>query len=735
LSDTDGVKAALSEQGARRAGRDYRLEPVAPESGYFHPKLSVFEAADDCHLLVGSGNLTFGGWGANLETVEHLHPSFAPEAFDDAAEFFQLLALDETLRMEARELCNQTGEALARVPRGEKRGSIRLLHNFGGGISSELRRYATELGGAQRLVVVAPFFDQNGAALSQLGADLQLDEIFVHAHPSGAVRGSLGLNWPVNAGVTIRPVCVESLGADTRHLHAKCFEILCARGRLTISGSANATLAALSSGKNVEVSVLRIDRDPQTSWILLPASAPDDSIVAADRDDDESSESGVLRAELNGERLEGLVLRPRLAGEAEVSVVTQRGTTRLGHTTIDQSGHFELAAPGLEMDSWSAGRLVVQITQGERVALGFLTLGIAFELARRAGPIGARMAALLSGSDTPEDLAAVFGWLAEDPTRVPLAAQAAGHSSEESSAADVAGRVTAADLSGPIEASPADRRRGSESARAWERLYDMLRAAFRKARGPFDTGELEDEDPASRALRVAQRSRSTRSVMRSFPLLLEGMLNPKNEGRFSLIALDMANYVCDRFEVERSVASGWLQRCLFNVPQTVSDEDKPLVAAAALLYFGAQGTSDNAQSARRYLLRRSLLGDVPSIPSECLPGFTDSLTQQFDLEAFRVEVLSHLTPGEEVANYRRALDGQSAAEGFDSLKLRPQWPSLLKALRDPARRSRIVFTPTAESRCPCCPMALPTGEISDLRQFGVATAANCCGRTILCEGQ
>ena len=61
LADPEGIRAALSEQGARRAGRDYELEPVACTTGVFHPKLTLLFGEDDAHMLIGSGNLTFGG--------------------------------------------------------------------------------------------------------------------------------------------------------------------------------------------------------------------------------------------------------------------------------------------------------------------------------------------------------------------------------------------------------------------------------------------------------------------------------------------------------------------------------------------------------------------------------------------------------------------------------------------------------------------------------------------------
>jgi hypothetical protein len=54
-------------------GREYELIPVHNNQGVFHPKVSAFVGTDNAHVLIGSGNLTFGGWGGNLEVAEHFH--------------------------------------------------------------------------------------------------------------------------------------------------------------------------------------------------------------------------------------------------------------------------------------------------------------------------------------------------------------------------------------------------------------------------------------------------------------------------------------------------------------------------------------------------------------------------------------------------------------------------------------------------------------------------------------
>jgi hypothetical protein len=71
----------MGDLGAQSVGRAYEIEPVSVIGGCFHPKLLSVTSKDDAHLVIGSGNLTFGGWGSNLECVEHLHPSFAADAF------------------------------------------------------------------------------------------------------------------------------------------------------------------------------------------------------------------------------------------------------------------------------------------------------------------------------------------------------------------------------------------------------------------------------------------------------------------------------------------------------------------------------------------------------------------------------------------------------------------------------------------------------------------------------
>ena len=154
LADVQGVPASLSEQGAQRVGKDYNVEPVAVSYGRaFHPKISVFSDKDESHVLVGSGNLTFNGWGGNVEVLEHLHPSFASDAIADTAEFFELLPMTERVRFGAEDDCVAIAADLRRSVQGKPaNGNIRLLHNLDNSISSQLLQMVEGLGGATRLI-------------------------------------------------------------------------------------------------------------------------------------------------------------------------------------------------------------------------------------------------------------------------------------------------------------------------------------------------------------------------------------------------------------------------------------------------------------------------------------------------------------------------------------------------------------------------------------------------------
>ena len=407
LADVIGVRASISEQGAHRVGKDYEVEPVAVTKGVFHPKVSVFTSADECHVLVGSGNLTFGGWGGNCEVIEHLHTGFAADAIADTADFFERLSGNTRVRHGAAKHCNAIAADLRRSVQGHAgNGDIRLLHNLDRSIAEQVAAAAADLGGAQRLGAAAPFWD-SGGAIDRLCDLLNLQEAFVHSHIHGCVTGPAGDNWPRGAKKPVHPVRVEVMDTSdeaARLLHAKAFELLCKRGRLLISGSANGTAAALEANHNIEACVIRIQRERSTGWSYVQAEPPDPLVDPSTESEEDEKLVGVLRAILDADEVTGQVLTPRMSGTVSVFHLRNTGPKRLATTHLTPDGGFTVTAPGLEQWVMRSGRLVIRVKdQSGQTAEGFVTVASFADITRRAGVVGRQLFALISGNETPAE--------------------------------------------------------------------------------------------------------------------------------------------------------------------------------------------------------------------------------------------------------------------------------------------------------------------------------------------
>ncbi|WP_404338952.1 hypothetical protein AB2M62_07370 [Sphingomonas sp. MMS12-HWE2-04] len=732
LADPEGVRAGLSEAGARRAGRDYEIEPVACLGGVFHPKLSVFASLDDAHLLVGSGNLTFGGWGGNLELTEHLHPSFAADAFDDAADFFELLTLSDRIRTEAGSACLELAETLRAATRGASRvGNIRLLHNVGGSIAADLVSFVDDLGGARRITVVSPYHDLDGRGLDGIAAELQCDDIVLHAHPEGTVRGTGANCWPFDAVRARSAVTIDApFAADKRPLHAKSIEILCRRGRLVLSGSANATHAGLF-GANVEASVLRLQRGVLLGWTVSPADAPERPEVELEEEEaDDQPMIGIIRAALKAGRVEARVLSPNPRGRVKVFVRTVRRTRDLGWADIHPDGHFSVDAPTLEQDAWESGRLVIRVEQNLKMAEGFISIAAASELIRRVGPMATRIFAILAGSDTPADVAAMLAWFREDPDRLPRAASPSGGGNAEQPEAPATFVHTHSLQAGGAGsgARPTD----GGGAAAWRHAMALLRSAFSVPRGPWQTGaeadDDDDEDQSTRERRARQQDRDNAKSLEHFEALLPRMLDPKCPAFDPLLALAMTHFVTDRIRPPAAKVRLWLATILPAVTSFGTPEAEQAVAALVLAY-GTDGRPDGAARARRALLAgHADFSALATLSLRSVPAFADLLGGTFEPAPFVEAIGRTQTIGEEIRAYLAAVSSGQLSVQLPSLSKSPHWPRLLRAVTDPAMFAQFYLFDVPPTSCPRCHMQFPRATAEDLSRLGIGT---CCGHILL----
>jgi hypothetical protein len=729
LTDPEGLRSALSEHGARRAGRDYEIEPVGCTTGCFHPKIGAFVAGDDAHLLVGSGNLSFGGWGGNLECIDHLHPSFAGQAFDDAADFFELMTIADTLVLDADDACLSLAGTLRRAAAGRIRdGRIRIAHSLGDPIATQLEAFADELGGAVRLTAVSPFYDLDGSGVDRLARELGCQEIMLHVHPDGAVRGTGAIEWPFDCPRPLTPVRLEkAFPGDARPLHAKCFEIQCRRGAIRVAGSANATCAGLF-GRNVEASVVRILPRFKQYWTAIPAEMP--IRRESDGEDEEADAErrvGVLRVTLDADRLTGRIITPRLTGAASAALETFAGITELGTLTIDGEGRFEIAAPGLEAASFEHGRLILRLIQGERVAEGIVAIAAASELIRRIGAMAPRIMAMLAGSETPADVAAILAWFRDDPGRLPSDTILSGGGGDGSEGLEA--QPTFVSLPALSEAAAQEQAQGGHTARgqaAWRSAMAMLRAAFRTKRSPWasgaETDDDDDDDPSAREERARDEEKNNKKTMRAFDELLPIMLAPERDGRDAPMALELAHFLASRIRPAPAHLRQWLG---FILPQIkdLAGAEGPLAIAAAIAFHATDGRPDGPIRARRYLAQRGADSDRLNFAADEGAAFVEILGPQLALDGFADEIRASRTVNEQVASYVAAANGTGPRDGYPLLQSSPHWPRLARGLDDPSVYARFVIPAELPKSCPRCNIGLSVASREDLRETGVT---RCC---------
>ena len=738
LSDVEGVRASLSEKGVRGAGRDYLVEPVAVSGGVFHPKIGAFVAEDQAMLTVGSGNLTFGGWAGNLELVEHLHSGTAPSAFRDASALFEAMADHPRLRHSAAESCHELSRELADAVTGRTdSGEIRLLHGLGPSLIDQLRDRAEALGGATRLSVVSPYFD-DGGGVARLAAALGLSEVQVHWH--GKVASGTAPNWPRTVPAQVKPVRFDFLAADSRVLHAKAFEVLCRKGRLVISGSANASDRALGTNGNVEAVIVRAQRDRRGGWSGHAVDAPVMDRALTVEAVEESETIGVLRAELRDANLNGWILTPAMRGRAVVEQLTSLGAAPLGETEIDEAGRFRLEASGLEAQAWNAGRLVLRVRCGDRVAEGYAASTAAGAVVRRIGAMAPRLFAILGGSETPDDIVALLDWIFDEPER--LLRLGGGGSTNGSRQVDEADRLLAVEdivwspsqSAGP---SVADRD-GAALAQAIRQLRRMLRGRKSPYERP-ETSDADEQQTPAQLKRAEEQQRRHDSSLAASEGLTEDFLHWAMESEqvvaWGVFALELLNHMAQRLDWTPAVLRDALSKVAGALtPEAIPEADRPLVTGSILALVGSVPTERvRAAFIRMRLPLDGLAPAADDTPLYARAGGGDLAADWAALQQVRsieesVGEFVHALKNPDTADHKRLL-------GSPLRTLCPEeWPLLAAALSSDRARRQVLFGRRRQAACPKCSSVLPTSDADTYRTRMVATARNCGHGVIIFDG-
>jgi HKD family nuclease len=366
ISDVQGYKASLIERRSHSIGHDYRLIPIRLGKGVFHPKCIYLAGPDEDVIAIGSGNLTFGGFGRNLEVLEVFSSVQTPALFNEFADLLASLRTRDDFECPDRAWCTTFADR-ARGVGAKANGApgIRLIHSAAIPIIDQLIQ---ALPGVDELTVLSPFYDNDGYAIRTTIEKLGCNTLRVAIPPN-----IKSFNFPFEDarrwGKRIQPVWADTADSK-RSIHAKWFEFRGKHASSVMTGSANATRQALCTTNNIEVSVLRTG-SANEKWVSWKESQLPKSFVPT-----AYSSSGAIEllahATLSGDVLEGMILGLSAEAGCWKGMLTKpNGDTKEFTAHLNDDARFQVADLTFSNFAFSSG-VQILLSSGDHSARGWV---------------------------------------------------------------------------------------------------------------------------------------------------------------------------------------------------------------------------------------------------------------------------------------------------------------------------------------------------------------------------
>lgn len=421
VTDQFGYKNALSERQSRHVGQDYRVVPVKLENGVFHPKVIYLSSDEGDVLVVGSGNLTFGGHGRNLECFEVFESNRDPEVFNDFNQFIGALSAWQALKNPDAEwlslFADLSESAYLEAQSDVKKVDTyfpRLLFSINDPIADQISEILGGIGDIQSIFSLSPFHDANGRALKRLAGSVNASVLSVGAtERQSQFPFSKASGW---VDLTVR--CVEPSIRDSRPLHAKWFEFRSGNKLFTLTGSANATTQALYTSNNCELCVWN-QWPASTQFFDLVERSTIPEFVTPEFEGESDQSGGLLYAKLDksAKNLSGYVLDKYECGIWEGNVYSASGLSKGFQVEVTPEGDFNyqdeafsdfVFEHGVQLRLWRGGSLD---------ARGWVHIESILTLPRFQSLSGAAMARILGGKENQDDLTALLNFFSASISR------------------------------------------------------------------------------------------------------------------------------------------------------------------------------------------------------------------------------------------------------------------------------------------------------------------------------
>lgn len=312
----DAACAANSYQAEQKLlsklGTRYRVVPVDLGAGRrFHPKAFFLCGTESAGLAIGSGNTTHGGWSANREIWSDF--IFPGEGGAQLASFRDYL---EQVLLRVPEPSELRGNTVSVFSDPENTWAQNLPTPAGLAwtpnatpLLSQIQAFAGD--DIERIDVLSPYFDPNGAALDRLAAIATGDvRVLLQPRRTGL---SQDIAKALPAKVKLRSVEAIEEEKQRKFIHAKAYLLETGTGPVLAAGSANCSQAALLADENWGnaelVALSRLSAQEASSlWdgFNIGETAPELPMIhpSADWEDMTSPDLRILSARKDGTRLQ-----------------------------------------------------------------------------------------------------------------------------------------------------------------------------------------------------------------------------------------------------------------------------------------------------------------------------------------------------------------------------------------------------------------------------------------------
>jgi HKD family nuclease len=228
-------------------GKRYLLIPIRFRGLHtFHSKLILLLGKDRARLMLGSGNLTFSGIGANHEVFTCLDWTEQNRQYQHIfKQVWQLIGqVQDQLGNSAQankmyqKASHQSEWILESV---ESNADVQFMHNFDAPL---LDQYVEVLTGEtiREITIISPFLDYQASALKEILIRFKPKNLKLVIQSQRSVGDLRALEKLKTSGF---PLQVHLFNDESRYLHAKIYLFKTNRCSYIFTGSANCTSAAL----------------------------------------------------------------------------------------------------------------------------------------------------------------------------------------------------------------------------------------------------------------------------------------------------------------------------------------------------------------------------------------------------------------------------------------------------------------------------------------------------------